>query len=79
MGDKTQAATCRACSECDGNHHFGDSTIRFAESEPEHPAAMLGKKAWFNCKHCDSWAEMADADGDDGGLVPGAVHKVIHA
>ena len=57
-------ATCRRCSECDGKHHWMPFES-YAENEPEHPAAQAGEDVWFDCKHCDAWAEaILDEDGD---------------
>lgn len=58
----------KPCSECrDGQHHFGDMYIEFAEDEPNHPAAIAGLESWFQCKHCDAWMEY-DPDSDDDDL-----------
>lgn len=73
---------CRACGECDGNHHFGDSYIEYADDEgddetppnSEHPAALAGHEMWMGCKHCDAWAEMIDDDESEDGFVLGPWH-----
>lgn len=63
MSDDTDTDTtihndgpCPRCSECVGDtHHWSDICVGDAEDEPEHPAALAGHEAWYECKHCDAW------------------------
>lgn len=55
----TVAPLCRACSECEGNHHFSDSGLRCPEN---------GDPPRFVCKHCD--AEAAVCESCDGAIFP---------
>lgn len=50
----------RPCVECDGTHHFSDSTIMDRFEDPEHEAARAEIEFWYQCKHCDAWEEIPD-------------------
>lgn len=52
------ARACRACSECDGNHHFSESGL-------EIPG---GGTAFFTCKHCPARAHVCEQC--DGPIFP---------
>lgn len=47
----TVATACRACSECEGNHHFSESGLEFPEDESPH----------FVCKHCEVKAAVCES------------------
>lgn len=68
---------CYGCA--DNAHHFSDNTLEYAATAPDHPAAQSGHVAWFECLHCDAWAEIVDLAADDDNdeeLTPGTVHEV---
>ncbi len=49
------AGPCRRCIDCaDDEHHWGDSYVGTADTQPEHPAALRAD-AWYECKHCPAW------------------------
>lgn len=60
---------CRQCSECDGNHHWGEGGLSFAHNEPGHDAAQAGLDAWYQCKHCEAWAGYCSLEMCEGGPV----------
>jgi 5'-deoxynucleotidase YfbR-like HD superfamily hydrolase len=64
------AKPCRACSECDGNHHWAEyeyADLWTAEDHegPPHPAIVEGHEVWEVCKHCDAWQPVDDDDLED--------------
>lgn len=69
-GDRRCPSPCSECSE--GDHHFSDMMIEFADNRPNHEAAKAGVMVWYQCKHCDAWREFTDDDADDGEDAEGA-------
>lgn len=53
--------SCLRCSECEGaDHHWLDGAEGYADTAPEHPAAMNGYDVWETCKHCSAWRPVPD-------------------
>ena len=78
------AACPRACSGCDGGHHWiedGMDWLNATEEEIEDAGVPSGDprrvlECWFSCKHCPAWAtceyvwDLEEADDDDPASPP---------
>lgn len=63
VGDVHGNEACpNSCSEMEieGAHHWKEAHSIRREDGVEHPAEKMDLGVWLSCRHCDTWAELAN-------------------